>query len=64
MKTIKITVLFVGIFLLSLSGAVAQLIVKGTVTSANDGLGLPGVSVTIKGTKTEIFTDIDGHYLE
>ncbi len=35
---------------------------KGTVLSAEDGLGLPGVSVVIKGTTTGISTDIEGAF--
>jgi TonB-linked SusC/RagA family outer membrane protein len=40
----------------------AQLTIIGTVTSADDGLGLPGVNVVIKGTTTGAVTDIDGKY--
>lgn len=36
--------------------------VSGTITSAEDGLGIPGVSVVIKGTTTGTSTDIDGKY--
>jgi len=35
---------------------------KGIVLSADDGLGLPGVSVVIKGTTTGTSTDIDGAF--
>lgn len=37
--------------------------VQGTVTSTDDGLPLPGVTVVIKGTTTGTITDIDGKYL-
>ncbi len=37
--------------------------VSGTVISEVDGLGLPGVTVMIKGTSTGTITDIDGEYL-
>ncbi len=37
-------------------------VVTGTVTDANDGMGIPGVSVVIKGTTTGTTTDIDGKY--
>jgi len=40
----------------------AQVTVTGTVTSANDGLTLPGVSIVIRGTTTGTVTDIDGQY--
>eukprot|EP01029_Cantina_marsupialis_P017187 TRINITY_DN385973_c0_g1_i1.p1 TRINITY_DN385973_c0_g1~~TRINITY_DN385973_c0_g1_i1.p1 ORF type:complete len:1084 (-),score=243.49 TRINITY_DN385973_c0_g1_i1:6369-9620(-) len=36
--------------------------ITGTVTSAEDGLGMPGVSVVIKGTTIGASTDIDGKY--
>jgi len=36
--------------------------INGTVTSADDGLGMPGVSVVIKGTTIGASTDIDGKY--
>lgn len=36
--------------------------ISGTVTSSEDGLGMPGVSVVIKGTTTGTSTDIDGRY--
>lgn len=36
--------------------------ISGTVTSAEDGLGMPGVSVVIKGTTIGASTDIDGNY--
>ena len=36
--------------------------ISGTVTSADDGLGMPGVSVVLKGTTIGASTDIDGRY--
>jgi TonB-linked SusC/RagA family outer membrane protein len=36
--------------------------VTGTVTSATDGLPLPGVSVIVKGTSRGVQTDFDGNY--
>lgn len=36
--------------------------VTGTVTSAVDGLPLPGVSVIVKGTSRGVQTDFDGNY--
>ena len=36
--------------------------ISGTVTSADDGLGMPGVSVVIDGTTIGASTDIDGKY--
>lgn len=37
--------------------------VSGTVTDANDGMGIPGVSVVVKGTTVGTTTDIDGKYM-
>jgi len=37
-------------------------VVTGTVTSADDGATLPGVSVMVKGTTIGMSTDIDGKY--
>lgn len=34
----------------------------GTVTGADDGVALPGVNVSVKGTSTGTITDIDGNY--
>ena len=36
--------------------------VTGTVTSADDSMGLPGVNVVVKGTTTGAVTDFDGNY--
>ncbi|GET22871.1 SusC/RagA family TonB-linked outer membrane protein [Prolixibacter denitrificans] len=36
--------------------------ISGTVTSADDGTTLPGVSVAVKGTTVGTITDMDGHY--
>ncbi len=36
--------------------------IKGTVTSADDGSPLPGVSVIVKGTTTGTATDVNGNY--
>ncbi|MBL7971147.1 MAG: SusC/RagA family TonB-linked outer membrane protein [Prolixibacteraceae bacterium] len=40
----------------------AQISVSGTVVSEADGLGLPGVSVSEKGTMNGTLTDTDGKY--
>mgnify|MGYP003664480144 CR=1 FL=1 len=39
-----------------------QLNVSGNVTSATDGMVLPGVSVIVKGTSQGVSTDFDGNY--
>lgn len=36
--------------------------ITGTVTSSQDGLSIPGVSVLVKGTTVGTITDIDGKY--
>ena len=54
-------VLLVFIFILR-QLVFAQLTITGTVTSADDGLGLPGVNVVVKGTTTGTATDVDGKY--
>ncbi|GAA4958576.1 TonB-dependent receptor [Algibacter aquimarinus] len=44
-------------------GAYAQeRTIKGTVTSAEDGITLPGVNVVVKGTNNGTSTDFDGNY--
>ena len=43
--------------------AAAQMQITGTVTGAEDGLSIPGVSVVVKGNQTiGTTTDIDGKY--
>lgn len=42
--------------------AFAQITVKGTVTAAEDGSPLPGVSILVKGTTVGTVTDFDGKY--
>ncbi len=41
----------------------AQKTITGTVTSADDGSSLPGVSVVVKGTNIATVTDMDGKYI-
>ncbi|SHO65224.1 SusC/RagA family TonB-linked outer membrane protein [Algoriphagus zhangzhouensis] len=36
--------------------------ISGVVTSAEDGMGIPGASVILKGTQIGVVTDIDGNY--
>jgi TonB-dependent SusC/RagA subfamily outer membrane receptor len=40
----------------------AQRTVTGTVTGADDGMGLPGVTVLVKGTQVRTITDINGSF--
>lgn len=50
------------LFLFMSNALLAQITVRGTVTSADDATTLPGVSVVIQGTTTGTITDIDGSY--
>src|SRR5690606_16256270 len=61
MKKSYIFVPFLMICLLAFP-AIAQQQISGKVTSAEDGLPLPGVSILLQGTKTGAVTDIDGNY--
>ncbi len=57
----KILLIFAMCFAL-ISSAVAQQTVTGTVTDAEDGTGIPGVSVVQKGTSNGTVTNMDGNY--
>jgi len=48
--------------LLTVMQVLAQRTITGTVTSAEDGNGIPGVSVIVKGTTVGTLTDIEGKY--
>ena len=37
-------------------------VVKGTIKSADEGTGLPGASVSVKGTVIGTITDVNGNY--
>lgn len=45
-----------------LTSAAQQKTITGTVTSSEDGLGIPGATVQVKGTTLGVTTDMDGHY--
>ncbi|MET3114307.1 TonB-linked SusC/RagA family outer membrane protein [Pedobacter sp. CG_S7] len=53
---------FLSILLFSLPVLAQEKVIKGKVTSAEDGLPLPGVTVKIKGTNTGVMTSNDGDY--
>ncbi|MGD9558401.1 MAG: SusC/RagA family TonB-linked outer membrane protein [Mangrovibacterium sp.] len=56
--------LLLAIFAIGLQAALGQTReITGTVTSAEDGSTLPGVSVSVKGTTLGTITDIDGKFL-
>lgn len=55
--------LLLAIFAIGLQSILAQTKeITGTVTSADDGGSIPGVSVSVKGTTLGTITDIDGKY--
>jgi TonB-linked SusC/RagA family outer membrane protein len=58
----KFTLFFVFLLFVGIQGALAQTVVKGTVTDSKDGTPLPGVSIVVKGTLTGTITDVDGKY--
>ena len=51
----------IALLLLASASALAQT-VTGRVTSAVDGVPIPGASVLVKGTSTGTSTDSDGKY--
>ena len=62
-KTLQKIILLSLSMLFSATFVLAQeSIITGTVISDEDGLGLPGVTVLVKGTTTGTATDIDGKY--
>jgi len=59
----KIALMLVSIVLLGIFVAEAQVkTITGTVISSEDGVGIPGVSVSVKGTTVGTVTNIDGRY--
>jgi len=56
LSILLVLLLFTGMQLL------AQRTITGKVTNADDGLGIPGVTVLVKGTKSGTLTDMDGKY--
>ncbi|REG84694.1 SusC/RagA family TonB-linked outer membrane protein [Algoriphagus antarcticus] len=53
-----------ALFTMSLTYEVSaqQRVITGTVISEEDGLGLPGATVLVKGTTVGMTTDLDGNY--
>ena len=59
----KFTMMLVFLFFAGLNFAFAQTkTISGTVTSADDGSALPGVTVQVKGTTNGTITDYNGKY--
>ncbi len=50
------------LLLLSTMQLLAQRSITGKVTSADDGGGIPGVTVLVKGTSNGVLTDLEGKY--
>jgi len=50
------------LLLLTAMQVLAQRTITGKVTSAEDGIGIPGVTVLEKGTSNGVLTDMDGKY--
>lgn len=50
------------LLLLTAMQVLAQRTITGKVTSADDGSGIPGVTVLVKGTSTGVLTDLDGKF--
>ncbi|WP_224999393.1 SusC/RagA family TonB-linked outer membrane protein [Cesiribacter sp. SM1] len=59
MKRLLLVFILLG---LVAEAAWAQRTVTGTVTSATDGIGVPGASVLVKGSSLGVVTDVDGKY--
>ncbi len=57
----KLLLLLVMVCSITISQA-QERVVTGTVTDANDGMGIPGVSVVVKGTTVGTSTNIDGKF--
>ena len=55
-------VFFSAFILTSLTTYAQNVTVKGTVTSATDKTGLPGVNIVVKNTVTGTTTDVEGKY--
>ena len=59
----KITIMLVFLLIAGVNFAFAQSrTITGKVTSAQDGMGIPGVTVMVKGTTFGTTSDIDGNY--
>ncbi|MBI9037559.1 MAG: carboxypeptidase-like regulatory domain-containing protein, partial [Bacteroidales bacterium] len=58
----KFTIFLAFLLFCGLQFTMAQTRITGTVTSSEDGLGIPGVSVVVKNTTVGTITDIDGKY--
>ncbi len=51
-----------SVFMMQFGLAQESKTVSGTITSSEDGLGVPGATVLVQGTKSSTVTDFDGKY--
>ena len=58
----KLLMLFLGTFLLAINLKAQQITVTGKVTSAEDKLGVPGVSIRVKNGVNSVQSNTDGVY--
>ncbi|GMQ33344.1 SusC/RagA family TonB-linked outer membrane protein [Algoriphagus taiwanensis] len=58
----KVLLLGLMLFLVSAVAFAQSRVITGTVTSTEDGMGVPGATVLVKGTTIGTATDIDGKY--
>ena len=58
----KFTIFLALMLFIGLQVANAQRTITGKVTSSDDGSGIPGATVMVKGTATGTITDIDGKF--
>ncbi|SFN64444.1 TonB-linked outer membrane protein, SusC/RagA family [Algoriphagus ornithinivorans] len=58
----KVLLLGLMLFLGSAIAFAQSRVITGTVTSAEDGMGVPGATILVKGTQIGVATDIDGKY--
>ena len=61
MKKIHVLLMLLCFFLIHTANAQNRKL-SGTVTSADDGTAIPGVTVLVKGTSNGVLTDVDGKY--
>ena len=58
----KFAILLVFLLFAGLQVVLAQKTITGKVTSSEDGLGIPGATVLVKGTTQGVITDMDGAF--
>ncbi|MCK4343638.1 MAG: TonB-dependent receptor [Bacteroidales bacterium] len=58
----RLTILFTLLVFVGLQLFSQARVITGTITSAEDGSTLPGVSVVVRGTTIGTITDVDGNY--